>query len=227
MLTAESTGSNLQSKQVTSPAVPPTPRGDMNGDPFASATSSHSSRTRRGPVPSLRGTIDPSALSLQGQFNSNSKGTGANFPAPQGKMQPANPFFDNIRQNLELSYGGGHERISLELPRETQERAGDLPPWLKELATMPEQDSAERLAEEFYKVELGEQKRLQAVMDWHSKSSGQVVATAPAGQRELDQKAKAELSGWSGGDASGENYFPYSITAGVERGTKNRYLQIS
>lgn len=126
-------------------------------------------------------------------------------------MQPANPFFDNIRQNLELSHGGGHERIALGLAPEVAARADDLPPWLAQLALMSDAESAERLAEEFYRVELGEQKRLQAVMDWHSKSSSVVVMQSKPGQRDD-----------ANGDQMDDDYFPYSITAGVERGTKNR-----
>lgn len=123
-------------------------------------------------------------------------------------MQPANPFFDNIRQNLELSHGGGRiERVSLGLKNGTKDRAEDLPAWLRELTLMGDDQSAERLAEEFYQVELGEQKRLQAVMDFHSKSSS-VVGTKDV-----------PMNGVTDDDPE---YFPFSITAGVERGTKNR-----
>ena len=146
------------------------------------------------------------------------RGSGSDGP----RMQPANPFFDNIRQNLELSHGGGHERIALALDDETSARADDLPLWLSELTIMPEQESAERLAEEFFRVELGEQKRLQAVMDWHSKSSGTVVSHEFVEQKEADEKATAKLDAWRGGHGDDVDYFPYSISAGVERGTKNR-----
>jgi len=137
-------------------------------------------------------------------------------------MQPANPFFDNIRQNLELSHGGGHERIALGLDEGTLARTNDLPLWLSELSNMPQHESAEQLAEEFFRVELGEQKRLQAVMDWHSKSSGTMVAHEFVEQKEADNRAKAKLEAWKDGNGEQADYFPYSISAGVERGTKNR-----
>lgn len=43
------------------------------------------------------------------------------------KLQAANPFFDNIRQNLELSHGGITERIPLNLPEEVCKRSKELP----------------------------------------------------------------------------------------------------
>jgi protein-tyrosine phosphatase len=63
---------------------------------------------------------------------------------PDAKLQPANPFFDNIRQNLELSHGGITERISLGVPEEAKRRAHELPAFLAELVEMPEDDSADK-----------------------------------------------------------------------------------
>jgi hypothetical protein len=153
----------------------------------------------------------PTGLSVK---SGASAGKTSNGPSHKAlKLQPANPFFDNIRQNLELSHGGGHERIALGLPPKLAARADDLPPWLAQLAVMSDDESAERLAEEFFRVELGEQKRLQAVMDWHSKSSGvMIMPTETKNGPKLDAQ----------GNDKEDDYFPYSITAGVERGTKNR-----
>lgn len=61
-------------------------------------------------------------------------------------------------------------------------------------------EALEDLAMQFYRVELGEQRRLNGVMEHHSKES----MTRP-GQQVVKPVA-----------------FPYSITAGVEKGTKNR-----
>jgi tyrosine-protein phosphatase 2/3 len=48
--------------------------------------------------------------------------------------QAANPFFDNIRQNMELSQGIT-ERIPLRLPKRVRRRIADLPfPWLRGIA---------------------------------------------------------------------------------------------
>lgn len=215
----------MQNK-ARSPGVAQTPGANFRNDPFSALASS--TRTERpGPLPNFDSLAGSSGRQSPLSFKAGSSASGGSPTASQkAKLQPANPFFDNIRQNLELSHGGGHERISLDLPATASERAEDLPPWLAELATMPSDQSAERLAEEFYRVEVGEQKRLQAVMDWHSKYSGGVVLAAPEGQNEMDTKARDKLHSWTIGGKEGENYFPYSITAGVEQGTKNRYKNI-
>jgi hypothetical protein len=157
------------------------------------------------------------------------------------KLQPANPFFDNIRQNLELSHGGITERIPLALPEHIVKRAKDLPHWLRDLVEAPEDVSMQKLAMEFYSIELGEQKRLQGVMDWHSHGSGGIMDSHYSGQamEGLDSAKRGALVArfkqemelkrltpkGSTGEEKEEGYFPFSITAGVERGTKNRFVQ--
>lgn len=160
------------------------------------------------------------------------------------KMQPANPFFDNIRQNLELSHGGIIERIPLQLPPDARRRAHELPAWLCELVTLSDKEAADKLAQQFYTLERNEQLRLQALMDWHSKSSGGVLPattqddlgekgkeTSWAQQKKRDQSDVERLELWRAGqqspDERGEEYYPFSITAGVERGTKNRSVDCS
>jgi rhodanese-related sulfurtransferase len=154
-------------------------------------------------------------------------------------LQPANPFFDNIRQNMELSHGGITDRIPLGLPEEIKSRASELPSFLEPLATMSDKDASDVLARQFYQVELGEQKRLQAVMDWHTQDSGAMTNEKQAhqdrGQRSADREEVQRLASWgaaqlagqqSPDEADGGEYYPFSITAGVERGTKNRYKNI-
>lgn len=95
---------------------------------------------------------------------------------------------------------------------------------------MSEQDAADSLAGQFYNIELGEQQRLQGVMDWHSQGSGAVWrdvgnkhGPSKSGQKDFDAKEVDRLANWGAGTQGlGEDYFPFSITAGVERGTKNR-----
>lgn len=115
----------------------------------------------------------------------------------------ANPFYDNIRQNVELSQGvDRNNRIPLSLPPLVVARRNELPfKWLRDIVDQTaEDDVGEALAMQFYRIELGEQRRLQGVMDHHSRES---------------REGKLNIA-----------EFPYSITAGIERGDKNRYRNI-
>jgi len=148
----------------------------------------------------------------------------------------ANPFFEAIRQNTELSQGIT-ERIPLRLPRRVRRRISDLPfCWLQGIArrsaTRPRiateamdsdlssedesedeinaadvEEGTEALAMQFYRIELAEQRRLLGVMEHHSKESGPTLSD-PA----LDKAKKAPET----------PDFPFSITAGIEKGAKNR-----
>ncbi|KAH7883981.1 hypothetical protein F5I97DRAFT_1813161 [Phlebopus sp. FC_14] len=150
----------------------------------------------------------------------------------------ANPFFDTIRQNVELSQGIT-ERLPLRLPRHVRRRIHDLPfRWLQDIVRKsavrrstsarscasglesesessddphtsdPDEndpdidEGAEALAMQFYRIELAEQRRLRTIMEHHSRES----ETAPTTPH--------------------PTAFPFSITAGVEKGTKNRYNHI-
>ncbi|THH12170.1 hypothetical protein EW145_g171 [Phellinidium pouzarii] len=143
----------------------------------------------------------------------------------QAHMQPSslsqssrfaatNPFYDNIRQNIELSQGIT-ERIPLRLSPGVASRARDLPlAWLRNIAASAGRDEGtEALAMQFYQIELGEQRRLQGVMAHHSMQSSTVD---PSRDVEANDEEKNEK------DAP----FPFSIIAGVEKGTKNRYRNI-
>ncbi|KAG1738597.1 uncharacterized protein EDB91DRAFT_1054440 [Suillus paluster] len=153
-------------------------------------------------------------------------------------VNAANPFFDTIRQNLELSQGIT-ERIPLRLPRRIRRRINDLPfRWLQDIARRsalcpssssfpggksvesgsessddphesdpdsndPDvEEGAETLAMQFYRIELAEQRRLRTVMEHHARESETLPSTPVHGA------------------------FPFSITAGVEKGAKNRYNHI-
>ena len=153
----------------------------------------------------------------------------------------SNPFFDAIRQNVELSHGVT-ERIPLQLPKRVRRRINDLPfHWLQGIArrssktpsrakpvsdtsTTSDSDSAddvesasqadieeaqEALAMQFHKIELAEQKRLMSIMEHHSKESGQLAGTSSVQNQKQPQTRSLP--------------FPFSITAGVEKGAKNRY----
>ncbi|KAJ2928882.1 hypothetical protein H1R20_g8357, partial [Candolleomyces eurysporus] len=153
------------------------------------------------------------------------------LPSSSSAHHPAaNPFFDTIRQNVELSHGIT-ERIPLRLPRRVRRRLDDLKPfpWLQRIAQRagkappaadhpssdPSSDDssdepllgdsyADTLATQFYRIERAEQHRLMGIMEYHAKESGPV----------------------SDGHLVKATLFPYSITAGVEKGAKNRYRHI-
>nr|XP_018262955.1 uncharacterized protein I303_04444 [Kwoniella dejecticola CBS 10117]OBR85113.1 hypothetical protein I303_04444 [Kwoniella dejecticola CBS 10117] len=190
----ESTGASSNERRPPPAGVSPTPGFSLQSNPFNLAMPS----TQTSAATERPGSRSGHKLTLSG------------MPSPKkAKFQPANPFFDNIRQNLELLHGGITERIPLNLPEQVMSRVEDLPDFLKDLATMPEKESMDQLAKQFYDLELNEQKRLQAVMKWHSQGSGGLLS---------DQAGKETTIQ--------EDYFPFSITAGVERGTKNRYKNI-
>lgn len=141
------------------------------------------------------------------------------------RLQPANPFFDNIRQNLELSHGGITERIPLSLPARLKRRVAELPKFLSKLVNMSDNESQDFLADQFYRIELGEQKRLQSIMDILSKGTCAPASALSAG---LDDKARSpdDIEQLMTYGADKGTYYPMSITAGLERGAKNRYKNI-
>ena len=107
---------------------------------------------------------------------------------------------------------------------------------------MPSDKGAETMANQFYEVELGEQRRLQSVMNWHTQDSGAfLTGNTPhenATQQNKDKNEVTRLKAWGTAqqlqnrppspteNEDDAHYFPFSIAAGVERGTKNRYKNI-
>ena len=121
---------------------------------------------------------------------------GCPMPASSTKTA-ANPFFGNIRQNMDLI--GGVGQMALKIPTAwTDQRQDELPKWLR-LAVNPT-DEGKLVADKFLQIEKREQKRMQDAL------SGQV---------------HYDLPGPSGpGTAKG-----FQI-AGIEKGAKNRYNNI-
>jgi len=222
LISGSTGGGGMQSPSTTMSGGSRTPGLQLRLDPFdQQSTTQHSSPATSKKSSSYRGH------SAMGDESTAST------------LQPANPFFDNIRQNMELSHGGITDRIPLGLPEEIKSRASELPSFLEPLATMSDKDASDVLARQFYQVELGEQKRLQAVMDWHTQDSGAMTNEKQAhqdrGQRSADREEVQRLASWGAAQLAGEHsldeadgaeYYPFSITAGVERGTKNRYKNI-
>lgn len=223
--------------------------------------------------------------------------------APQSTSDPSanvayNPFYDTIRQNIELSHGIT-ERIPLRISRVAKDRIDDLPfTWLRELGRWaaeenegtdyedhfgesgsgsgsgisggehsgmssdsgedsgedsgsgheylgarhvrmdlpannaettlddPQAEGSEALAMQFYRIELGEQRRLMGVMEHHSKESGRIMEGGEKKGRSKSKRSKHRSKG-TGRSSRGKHSsrdFPYSITAGVEKGAKNRQV---
>ncbi|KAF7320133.1 hypothetical protein MKEN_00797800 [Mycena kentingensis (nom. inval.)] len=85
-------------------------------------------------------------------------------------------------------------------------------PSARNAATIDE--GTEALAMQFYRIELAEQRRLMNVLEHHTRESGDAAPSSRAptlkdGDRSPDQ-----------------GVHPFSITAGVEKGSKNRYRNI-
>ncbi|KAI8643506.1 protein-tyrosine phosphatase-like protein [Parasitella parasitica] len=166
---------------------------------------------QKGARPKLRLNNLPTAAPLLGPFTA---------PMPQFENQAFNPFFSNIRQNMELSHGPIRERFPIRLPskcnvdpnnndqvelEDTMPRlmagghvhrngkAFTGPSWLQRTI---QRDGAQILAETYEKLERTEQRRLQNIMHFHSKHT--------------DNPAE----------------YPFSIVAGIEMGALNRYTNI-
>ena len=106
--------------------------------------------------PNLRLNNMPMATPSLGPFTA---------PMPHFENQAFNPFFSNIRQNMELSHGPIRERFPIRLPIQHPDPK-DGPEWLRN--TLGEQ-GAQYLAETYEKLERTEQRRLQNIMHFHSK----------------------------------------------------------
>lgn len=123
----------------------------------------------------------------------------------------ANPFFGNIRQNMDLI--GGVGQLALKLPEHTgQHMGGNVPKWLREAAD-PE-DEGKCVADKFLAIEKKEQKRMQDALSGNVSYGSPTAGTrgpstplSPSGIRRRPAGDRFEI-------------------AGVEKGAKNRYNNI-
>ncbi|EMD41341.1 hypothetical protein CERSUDRAFT_78993 [Gelatoporia subvermispora B] len=136
-------------------AVPPTPMAVARADPFNNATAIP--QTPAGEFPPMGRSVSTQSghFSLRmpmqrggaSSMPTISPGHGHQYPALGPRVahyslpprQVAfNPFFDSIRQNIELAGGPASQRgtgIQLRLPRRVRRRVGELPfEWLREIA---------------------------------------------------------------------------------------------
>jgi hypothetical protein len=108
----------------------------------------------------------------------------------------ANPFFGNIRQNMDLI--GGVGQMPIKQPASmTKSVEEEVPVWLEGAAN--EQNNGKIVADRFLQIEKREQKRMQEAL------SGKVVYDQPG--------------------AANDSSKPIQI-AGIEKGSKNRYNNI-
>ncbi|KAI7854881.1 protein-tyrosine phosphatase-like protein [Circinella umbellata] len=178
---------------------------NINNNNFAggnnnSSVSSSQTGSRKRPQGLHLGSL-PSSVSAPGPFSA---------PTVAMNNQQFNPFFSNIRQNMELSHGSIKERFPIRLPsssscqvdmatgrvtkRQLRQGLSVVPTWLRDMFNSNE--GPRKLAELYEVIERTEQRRLQSVMAHHSK-----VTT------NLEEH-------------------PFSIVAGIEMGALNRYTNI-
>ena len=111
--------------------------------------------------------------------------------------QPANPFFGNIRQNMDLI--GGVGQIPLKHPtKATRSAELEFPEWLRQIAN--EEDEGKKASKKFEQIERREKKRMEDAL------SGKVSWGSP---RKQSSPATPSVQ-----------------IAGIEKGTKNRYNNI-
>lgn len=258
--------------------LPPQSTGLLRASALPSSAFNLSSTTsHRPPHAPQHSPTQPTSLLPPARLHSSTAKPTPHSPPPQSQVVAFNPFYDTVRQNLELSQGAS-ERIPLTLPVSVRERIDDLPfKWLRHIARRAapardytplersdtEEDTAsssifsssssafdsdpdttpplsspgarppkhlveegtEALAMQFYRIELGEQRRLMGIMQHHSSESGRVLTSSSSGSPSSEEVCGAPVPRVRNHKPKlnrTEVSFPYSITAGVEKGAKNR-----
>ena len=97
---------------------------------------------------------------------------GCPMPATQNA---ANPFFGNIRQNMDLI--GGVGQMPVKKPVMSESAKEELPQWLQSAAD--DKDAGKRVSDKFLHIEKKEQKRMQEAL------SGKVVYGTPCGPKDV------------------------------------------
>lgn len=94
------------------------------------------------------------------------------------------------------------------------------------------EEGTEALAMQFYRIELAEQRRLRSIMDHHTRESELAGFASSAKPRTILSSASIDGQGGVSVRTGAKSVpgtphpadFPFSITAGVEKGTKNRWV---
>lgn len=117
-------------------------------------------------------------------------------PMPASKNS-ANPFFNNIRQNMDLVDGVGQLPVNHPTEMSTQSEKA-LPEWLKK--AVAKKDNGKLVSDEFLAIERTEQKRMQDALN----------ATVSYGSPHLDKPGKVQIAGIEKGAKNRyNNIFPY------------------
>ncbi|KAI7197208.1 phosphotyrosine-specific Ptp2-like protein [Hortaea werneckii] len=113
--------------------------------------------------------------------------------------KPANPFFGNIRQNMDLI--GGVGQIPLMHPNASKQQEEEYPSWLRRAAE--DKDQGKKVSTKFEAIERREKSRMEDAL------SGKVSygVSTPQSQQSNQNKGGVQI-------------------AGIEKGTKNRYNNI-
>ena len=119
-------------------------------------------------------------------------------PIPDGKSV-ANPFFGNIRQNMDLLDGVG--QIPIQRPQGLSDQTGFLPNWLKEVTNPKNQGKV--ASDRFLAIEKAEQSRMQQALSGH----------VSYGSPDLDRNRTIQVAGIEKGAKNRyNNIFPYDHT---------------
>ncbi|KAM5463190.1 phosphotyrosine-specific ptp2-like protein [Microsporum audouinii] len=136
----------------------------------------------------------PLSISLTLPTTTPSIAGGCAMPTPSSN--PVNPFFSNIRQNIDLIGGVGQLPVTIP-PGMDEATRKSLPAWLSRVADSD--DAGKTAAIQFLKIEKGEQSRMQQAL------------SAPGTSTLVE------------GQSPGKRSFRI---AGIEKGSKNRYNNI-
>ena len=109
----------------------------------------------------------------------------------------------------------------VELPAVPPAVSGALPPYLQALLRLSPMSRADRLARQFYELEVAERERLEGMFRFHAQQTALEAGEAGAGQK---AGAQGDAAAKSDGDA--EHWAKFGISAGVELGHLNRFKNI-
>ncbi|KAK9330916.1 protein-tyrosine phosphatase-like protein [Lipomyces starkeyi] len=131
--------------------------------------------------------------------------SGLHLPIFSKKQPLVNPFFSNIRQNMDL-VGGVGEPLPIRIPDScTPLKLRRLPLWLQDVCSS---DGPKRIADRFLEIEKAEKRRLESAFGGCSIANACALKNAFSKREPEKQEQK------------------FSISAALERGAKNRYNNI-